>query len=84
MLLGCDYLDPIRGVGPKKALKLIQEHETLERVLDHLHLTSAKKENPSNDGNDEEATSKSARGASKCLTSGPFKRRGAYFNHPRC
>ncbi|KOS15062.1 pin domain-like protein [Malassezia pachydermatis] len=40
MLLGCDYLDPVRGVGPKKALKLIQEHKTLEAVLEHLQQQS--------------------------------------------
>mgnify|MGYP001550666932 CR=1 FL=1 len=29
-------MDPVRGVGPKKALKLIQDHRTLERILEHL------------------------------------------------
>lgn len=36
MLLGCDYLDPIKGVGPKKALKLIREHKSLDQVLEVL------------------------------------------------
>jgi flap endonuclease-1 len=35
-LLGCDYLEPIKGVGPKTAYKLIQEHQSLEKVLEHL------------------------------------------------
>lgn len=36
MLLGCDYLDSIKGVGPKKALKLIREHGSLDNVLEAL------------------------------------------------
>jgi 5'-3' exonuclease len=36
ILLGCDYLEPIKGVGPKTALKLIREHGGLAGVLEHL------------------------------------------------
>ena len=36
LLLGCDYLEPIKGVGPKTAYKLMQEHGNLEKVLEHL------------------------------------------------
>ena len=36
ILLGCDYLDPIKGIGPKTALKLIREHKTLEKVVEHF------------------------------------------------
>ncbi|CAD6892297.1 unnamed protein product [Tilletia controversa] len=36
ILLGCDYLDPIRGIGPKTALKLIREHGTIDAILEHL------------------------------------------------
>lgn len=36
ILLGCDYLDPLAGVGPKTALKLINEHKTLEKVVEHI------------------------------------------------
>jgi flap endonuclease-1 len=36
ILLGCDYLEPIKGVGPKTALKLIREHGDLGGVLAHL------------------------------------------------
>ncbi|KAL9937285.1 hypothetical protein V8E36_003694 [Tilletia maclaganii] len=36
ILLGCDYLDPIKGIGPKTALKLIRDHGTLDSVLEHL------------------------------------------------
>lgn len=33
ILLGCDYLDPIKGIGPSTALKLIREHKNLEGVV---------------------------------------------------
>lgn len=40
ILLGCDYLEPIKGVGPKSALKLMKEHGTLEKVVVHLRAKS--------------------------------------------
>lgn len=36
ILLGCDYLDPIKGIGTTTALKLIREHKTLEGVVKHM------------------------------------------------
>ena len=33
ILCGCDYTDSIKGIGPIKALKLIQDHGTIEGVL---------------------------------------------------
>jgi flap endonuclease-1 len=36
ILLGCDYMDSIKGMGPKTALKLIREHKTIEGVLEHI------------------------------------------------
>ena len=36
ILLGCDYCDTIRGVGPKTALKLIREHGNIETILKHV------------------------------------------------
>ena len=36
ILLGCDYLEPIKGIGPKSALKLVREFGGLEAVLEHL------------------------------------------------
>lgn len=36
ILLGCDYTDSIRGVGPKTALKLVKEHGNIETILKHL------------------------------------------------
>lgn len=36
LLLGCDYLEPIKGIGPKTAYKLMQEHGSLDEVVEHL------------------------------------------------
>lgn len=36
ILLGCDYMEPVRGVGPKTAFKLIKEFKTIEAVRAHL------------------------------------------------
>ena len=36
ILLGCDYCDTIRGVGPKTALRLIKEHGSIEKILASL------------------------------------------------
>ncbi|KAJ3808849.1 flap endonuclease 1 [Lentinula aff. lateritia] len=44
ILLGCDYLEPIKGVGPKSALKLIREHNGLGGVVKHLRAKTAQKE----------------------------------------
>lgn len=41
ILLGCDYLEPIKGVGPKSALKLIREYGSLGKVVKHLKEKSA-------------------------------------------
>ncbi|KAF9046168.1 PIN domain-like protein [Panaeolus papilionaceus] len=43
ILLGCDYLEPIRGVGPKSALKLIKELGSLKAVVAHLREKSESK-----------------------------------------
>lgn len=39
ILLGCDYVDPVKGIGPKVALNLIREHKTLENVVEHVKKT---------------------------------------------
>jgi flap endonuclease-1 len=36
MLCGCDYLEPIKGIGAKTALKLVKEYDSMEEVLAHL------------------------------------------------
>ncbi|KAG8899982.1 Elongation of fatty acids protein 2, partial [Tulasnella sp. 408] len=44
ILLGCDYLEPIKGVGPKSALKLIREHGSLKEVVKHLRAKQSERE----------------------------------------
>jgi len=39
ILLGCDYCDTIKGVGPKTALKLIREHGNIETILENIDRT---------------------------------------------
>ncbi|XP_069477891.1 flap endonuclease 1-like isoform X2 [Ambystoma mexicanum] len=36
ILLGCDYIGKIRGLGPKKALKLLQTHQSIDGILKHI------------------------------------------------
>ena len=38
ILLGCDYCDKIRGIGPKNAIKLIQEHKSIEKILENIRV----------------------------------------------
>ena len=40
LLLGCDYLEPIKGVGPKSALKLMKEHGVPGLQLGVVHSDS--------------------------------------------
>lgn len=58
LLLGCDYLDPIRGIGPKKALKLIQDFKTLDRVMEHLQQTEQEKEQKKKSSETKQETAK--------------------------
>lgn len=37
ILLGCDYCDSIKGVGPATALKMIKEHRTLEKIVESIN-----------------------------------------------
>ena len=34
ILLGCDYCETIYGIGPKRGIKLVQEHKSIERILE--------------------------------------------------
>ncbi|CAG0894692.1 unnamed protein product [Cyprideis torosa] len=52
ILLGCDYTDSIRGVGPKRVIELIRTHKSIEAVLKAL---DAKKYPPPEDWNFEGA-----------------------------
>ncbi|KAF7330492.1 Flap endonuclease 1 [Mycena venus] len=54
ILLGCDYLEPIKGVGPKSALKLIREHGGLKGVVKHLRGKAAEKAAAAGPSDDEE------------------------------
>ncbi|KAK7677732.1 Flap endonuclease 1-A [Cerrena zonata] len=49
ILLGCDYLEPIKGVGPKSALKMIREFGSLEKVIESLREKAAAKEEAAGD-----------------------------------
>jgi len=39
ILLGCDYCESIKGIGPVKAIKLIQDHKCIEEILEHIDTT---------------------------------------------
>jgi flap endonuclease-1 len=34
--MGCDYCDTIKGIGPKRAIELIQKHKNIETIIDNL------------------------------------------------
>lgn len=36
ILSDCDYCDTLKGVGPSTAIKLLVQHGTLEKVIEHL------------------------------------------------
>ncbi|GAA5886689.1 hypothetical protein JCM3774_005830, partial [Rhodotorula dairenensis] len=36
MLCGCDYLEPLKGIGAKTALKLVREYDDMDAILEHL------------------------------------------------
>lgn len=36
ILIGTDYAEGVKNVGPKTALKLVKEHKTLKKVLQHV------------------------------------------------
>ncbi|XP_068116531.1 flap endonuclease 1 [Hyperolius riggenbachi] len=38
ILLGCDYCETIRGIGPKRAIELIKQHKSIDEVLDNIDL----------------------------------------------
>jgi len=39
ILLGCDYVDKIKGIGPKKAIEMVRKHGSIEDVLGNLDKT---------------------------------------------
>ncbi|XP_011506510.1 PREDICTED: flap endonuclease 1 [Ceratosolen solmsi marchali] len=36
IMLGCDYTQSIRGVGPKRAIDLIKNYKSLEKIVDNI------------------------------------------------
>ncbi len=34
--MGCDYCDTIKGIGPKRAIELIQKYKNIETVIENL------------------------------------------------
>ncbi|XP_076762098.1 flap structure-specific endonuclease 1 [Xylocopa sonorina] len=36
ILLGCDYTNSIKGVGPKKAMEFIKTHRSLEKIVESI------------------------------------------------
>ena len=42
ILMGCDYCESIKGIGPKKALDLIGQYRCIEKIAENLgkHMTS--------------------------------------------
>ncbi|AMD18695.1 HBL207Wp [Eremothecium sinecaudum] len=41
IMLGCDYCENIRGIGPVTALKLMKEHGSLDKVVEYISSGSA-------------------------------------------
>ncbi|KAI9137742.1 flap structure-specific endonuclease 1 [Paraphysoderma sedebokerense] len=37
ILLGCDYCDSIKGIGPKTAVNLIKEYGTIEKIIENTN-----------------------------------------------
>lgn len=36
ILLGCDYCETIRGIGPKRALELVSQYKSIEEILKNI------------------------------------------------
>ncbi|XP_063982868.1 flap endonuclease 1 isoform X2 [Diachasmimorpha longicaudata] len=36
IMLGCDYTSTIRGIGPKRAIELIKNHKSIEKIIDNI------------------------------------------------
>jgi len=39
ILLGCDYCEKIRGIGPKKAIELVKKFKNIETILENIDKT---------------------------------------------
>lgn len=38
ILLGCDYCESIRGIGPKRAIELVSQYQCIENILKNIDL----------------------------------------------
>ncbi|KAL7414298.1 PIN domain-like protein [Mrakia frigida] len=54
ILMGCDYVEPIKGVGPSTAVKLIREHGSLKKVVKFLRQAQADREGAAEPSDSEE------------------------------
>jgi flap endonuclease-1 len=36
ILMGCDYCDTIKGIGPKRAYELIQKYNSIDKILENI------------------------------------------------
>ncbi|KAF8120591.1 PIN domain-like protein, partial [Boletus edulis] len=79
ILLGCDYLEPIKGIGPKSALKLIREYHGLEGVVEHLREKQAEKEDK---GADAEEGGKKKKGGIQVPEEWPWEEAKKLFEKP--
>jgi len=76
LLLGCDYLEPIKGIGPKTAYKLMQEHGNLNEVLEHLRAKAVAKQN------DDAEEGKKKRGGIQIPEEWPWEEAKKLFENP--
>lgn len=51
ILLGCDYIESIKGIGPVTALKLIKEHGSLDSIVKYIHENNNNNSNSNNKNN---------------------------------
>jgi flap endonuclease-1 len=35
-LLGCDYCETIKGIGPKRAIDLVKEHKSIDKIIEKI------------------------------------------------
>jgi len=76
LLLGCDYLEPIKGIGPKTAYKLMQEHGSLGKVVEHLRAKTAAKQD------DDGEEGKKKRGGVQIPEEWPWEEAKKLFENP--
>ncbi|EJT98669.1 PIN domain-like protein [Dacryopinax primogenitus] len=76
ILLGCDYLEPIKGIGPKSALKLVREHDNMEEILETLRGKMVKKESKG------DGTPPKKRGGVQVPDDWPWEKAKELFIHP--